>query len=49
MITNNVLRTRSSLVIQRVSHYVAKKLNDEKLVIDVSFTQILCKDKVLLP
>ena len=43
-ITSNILRTRGSLAIQRVCHYVLKKLEKEDLTID-----ILCKDKVLTP
>lgn len=41
-ITNNILRTRSSLTIQRVAHYVYKKLQQA-----VSSVDILCKGRVL--
>ena len=41
-ITNNILRTRSSLTIQRVAHYVYKKLQQSLCNID-----ILCKNRVL--
>jgi hypothetical protein len=41
-ITNNILRTRSSLTIQRVAHYVFKKLQHGANNID-----ILCKGRVL--
>lgn len=41
-ITNNILRTRSSLTVQRVAHYVYKKLQQEVCNID-----IICKDIVL--
>jgi hypothetical protein len=43
-ITNNVLRTRSSLAIQRVCHYVNRKLDLYDIEID-----IVCKEKVLSP
>ena len=41
-ITNNILRTRSSLTIQRVAHYVYKKLQQAVCNID-----IVCKDRIL--
>ena len=41
-ITNNILRTRSSLTIQRVAHYVYKKLQQPACNID-----IVCKNRVL--
>jgi FYVE zinc finger len=41
-ITNNILRTRSSLTIQRVAHYVYKKLQQPVCNID-----IVCKGRVL--
>lgn len=43
-ITSNILRTRGSLAIQRVCHYVLKKLEKDDVAIDV-----LCKDRVLTP
>lgn len=42
-ITNNILRTRSSLTIQRVAHYVCKKLSQPV----GSGIDILCKNVVL--
>mmetsp|Transcript_10570 Transcript_10570/g.10583 ORF Transcript_10570/g.10583 Transcript_10570/m.10583 type:complete len:236 (+) Transcript_10570:772-1479(+) len=44
LITNNILRTRSSLTIQRVGHYVTRKLDQQNIEID-----ILCKGRVLSP
>ena len=42
-ITNNILRTRSSLTIQRVSHYIQRKLEKTEEI------HILCKGIVLSP
>lgn len=36
LITNNILRTRSSLTIQRVGHYVIRKLDQQNIEIDVT-------------
>lgn len=48
-ITTNILRTRGSLAIQRVCHYVLKKLDRDDISIDVRCMQVLCREKVLTP
>lgn len=48
-ITNNILRTRGTLAVQRVTHFVQRKLERDNLEIEVNAIQILCKDKLLSP
>ena len=48
-ITNNILRTRGTLAVQRVTHFVQRKLERDNLEVEVRSIQILCKDKVLSP
>lgn len=48
-ITSNVLRTRSSLSILRVSKYICRRLERNDIDVDVRTTQVVFADKVLTP